>query len=727
MTALGAAAHADAQITSTGPLTNVLITSDLNCAVNHTGDTSGEFFGGTACGTFVAVGGVLYGPASVPAGGAATPLTPWTPVNQTAVTGSGTNLDPFTVVTTVNGVDPTSLVPVVQVVETDTYVVGQEAYRTDVVVHNLTGSSVTPVIYHAGDCFLQDSDSGFGRTYSNGAVACVAAAFDPNTGQVTGPGSRVEQFLPLTSGSEYLEDGFDQVWAALGTQQPLPNTCRCGTTPDSNGNFPDYIDNGEAISWNPTVAANGSVTESSLQSFSPTGVVPLTTSKTADSSTASAGGADGYTITITNTGSAAVTLDTITDTLPAGFTYTAGSSTGATTADPGASGQTLTWTLSGVSVAAGGNTTLHFGVTVSCTAGGYTNSAGGTAENDAVVPVSNTAPVTVSGTCGGTAPDTTSLNAGPAATQYSDPATLSATLTDTTTSGLLANVPVSFTFNSVSYPTTTNGSGVASVTVPQVLLAPNTYPFTVAYAGDSTHAASNGGNNVVVSKEDCTLSYTGALAVPTGSVTNLSAQFGEFDATHGDWSSKSVDFLITDFASNAVADPSAVTNGSGVASTTQALPAGVYTVLVRFAGDGNYNSCHSGGNDVIGVAAANALVTGGGFVLASGGHINFGFNAASTDGILSGQLQLRQGRFNFHGYSVTSLSVSGRTATWTGTGRVGTTFGYSYVISVADNRNGAAHGGTADTLSIQIKNSSGTVVYSASGSVKGGNITVHQI
>lgn len=39
-------------ITSSGPLTRVEITTDLNCAVDHTGDAEPEFYGDTACGTW---------------------------------------------------------------------------------------------------------------------------------------------------------------------------------------------------------------------------------------------------------------------------------------------------------------------------------------------------------------------------------------------------------------------------------------------------------------------------------------------------------------------------------------------------------------------------------------------------------------------------------------------------------------------------------------------------
>src|SRR4051812_17993447 len=45
-----------------GPLTHIVISPDLNCAVNHVADSVGEFFNDTACGTFLVVNGTLYGP-----------------------------------------------------------------------------------------------------------------------------------------------------------------------------------------------------------------------------------------------------------------------------------------------------------------------------------------------------------------------------------------------------------------------------------------------------------------------------------------------------------------------------------------------------------------------------------------------------------------------------------------------------------------------------------------
>ncbi|MEP6973485.1 MAG: hypothetical protein ABI869_04995 [Actinomycetota bacterium] len=271
-----------------------------------------------------------------------------------------------------------------RITETDSYVTGEEAYRTDVTVTNTNEVQVTAVLYRAGDCFLQNSDRGFGSSDpTTGSVSCVAGVLD-DTGNFV-PGSRIEQWFPLSPGSHYLEDGFDNVWAAIGTQLPFTDSCsQCS----------NYIDNGAGLSWGLTIPAGGSATRSHLTVFSPLGNVPLSTTKTADSVTTSAGGADGYTVTIHNPNTVAVSLNSITDTLPAGFSYTGGSTTGATTADPSISSQDLSWS-GPISVPASGDASIHFNVTVASGPGDYFNNAGGTAEGFTVAPTGDTAKITV--------------------------------------------------------------------------------------------------------------------------------------------------------------------------------------------------------------------------------------------------------------------------------------------------------------------------------------------
>lgn len=270
-------------ITSAGPLTHVGATTTLNCSVNHAADLDGEFFGDTACGTFIAVGGKVYGPPDVPAGGSVTGdpnFVAFVPVSQSGVTGAGTAANPFRIVTVVDAGSTG-----VRITQTDSCVVGHESYRSDVAVANTSGAAVAPIVYRAGDCYFQNSDDGYGAVDApTGAVACVGVA------PAGGPGTRIEQWMPLTPGSRYIEAYYSTVWAAIATRTPFPNTCECGT----------LTDNGGGLSWSLSLAAGASATVSHLTSFSPAGNRPLTTAKTADAASVPAGGTTGYTITVTN-------------------------------------------------------------------------------------------------------------------------------------------------------------------------------------------------------------------------------------------------------------------------------------------------------------------------------------------------------------------------------------------------------------------------------------------
>jgi hypothetical protein len=243
-----------------GPLTQVSVGNDLSCQVKHTGDTSLEFFPSSStpgdCGTFLVVGGTLFTPDFSNHDSSATSSlgthTAFTPGSQTAKTGAGTSSNPFKVVTTASAGGTG-----VSITQTDSYVQGQESYRTDVTITNGGGGPQTIVLYRAGDCFLQNSDSGFGFTGATNSVGCSANA--NNT-----PAGRIEEFFPITGGNQFLEDTYSNVWAAIGTQNPFPNLCvQCAS----------QVDNGAGISWSVTVNPGQSVTFSHYTTFSPTGRV----------------------------------------------------------------------------------------------------------------------------------------------------------------------------------------------------------------------------------------------------------------------------------------------------------------------------------------------------------------------------------------------------------------------------------------------------------------------
>jgi uncharacterized repeat protein (TIGR01451 family) len=390
---------ANQAISSTGPLTNIWISNTLGCQVAYQGDSLYEwYYPGSQetqanCGTRLSVpngGGIVFGPASNYEKDQA-----WTPVSQSGVTGTGTSDDPYKIVTVVKAVDsngPTNLG--IQLTQTDTYVVGEASYRTDVRIDNTSGSAFDGVLYRLGDCYLQGSDSGYGiHDTTSGAVGCRASQ---------DAGARVEEWVPITSGSHFYESGFYNV---VGWPTGATNANTRGT------NFPDTSDdntaqdNGTGISWSVHLNDGGHATFSELSAFSPTGNVPLSTSKTADQDTAAPGTQDGYTITVHNSNTSDVTLNDVTDNLPNGFSYVSGSSTNASThaviADPSVdAGSNLTWN-GPFTVPAGGDFSLHFNADVSNTTGNYNNQAGADAAGGySVAPTGPTAQVQVAETEG---------------------------------------------------------------------------------------------------------------------------------------------------------------------------------------------------------------------------------------------------------------------------------------------------------------------------------------
>ena len=208
-------------IHSAGPLSDIYIGNDLGCQVRSGGFSSTEFFPNAAgpgdCGTFLFlnsdnVSGGLFGPDFANhAGGTHTtfnfrarkcrsrpPAARRLPgrAQRRARTRSRTTVT----LTSADGKYPRRL----QLTEVDSYVVGNDFYRTDVTVTNI--GTVTPdnggELYHAGDCHLRGSDTGFGAFEPN-QVSPNTAACTPNV--LGNPPSALEEFVPITAG-----DGWEQ-------------------------------------------------------------------------------------------------------------------------------------------------------------------------------------------------------------------------------------------------------------------------------------------------------------------------------------------------------------------------------------------------------------------------------------------------------------------------------------------------------------------------------------
>jgi uncharacterized repeat protein (TIGR01451 family) len=363
---------------SAGPLRAINIGEDLGCQVAHSGDASLEFFPPQQalgdCGTFLRAGPVLYAPDfyahGITATGALGTYAPFVPAGQSAVSGSGTLADPYRVVTDVDA-------GTLHLRQTDSYVVGQETYRTDVAVTNNAPGTAVFSLYRAGDCYLGDDDFGFAlRTDATKMVACAKS---PNNT----PPQRLLQWDPVTPPDHSQEAFYIDLWSILGGHQDLADTCVCSSRHD----------NAAGLEWNLTLGPGASRTVSHVTTFSPAGVQPVTMGKTADTSRVLPGAQDGYTISVSNSNNFAVTLNNVVDTLPSGFAYVPGTTTGAISTDPAINGQQLVF--AGFTVPALGSASLHFAVTTSSVDGTYFNSASADAGSVSVVPADNTAPIIV--------------------------------------------------------------------------------------------------------------------------------------------------------------------------------------------------------------------------------------------------------------------------------------------------------------------------------------------
>ena len=325
------------------------------------------------------------------------------------------------------------------------------------------------------------------------------------------------------------------------------------------------------------------------------------------------------------------------------------------------------------------------------------------------------------------AKSTSTTYTGGASVQYSDSVALSGTLLDTSGAPIgIAGKQLDFTLGTQSASASpTDASGQASTSLIVTQTPGSVTTVATAFAGDGTYSASNDSDPFVINKEDCTLAYTGDTLVNASIMTNLSAQFGELDATHGDWTNKTITFTVTDSAS-VVQTFTAVTNAAGVASVPVALGPNVYGVGVSFAGDGFYLPCASAADTLVTVGAASEKITGGGWISQGVGHTNFGFNVISDVTGLHGQLQVRvrNGKDRFHSTSILTLVSSGNSGTWTGTGRWDGVDGYTFTVAVVDN---GTSGKKGDTISIVIKSPTNVTVFTTSGpqALKGGNIVVH--
>jgi len=116
------------------------------------------------------------------------------------------------------------------------------------------------------------------------------------------------------------------------------------------------------------------------------------------------------------------------------------------------------------------------------------------------------------------------------------------------------------------------------------------------------------------------------------------------------------------------------------------------------------------------------FLTGGGWIGSNGAKDNFGVAGGMKNGGLWGHLEYHDHSSNgpsVHGTGVTAYTITGTTSRHIeGTAEINGQSGFTYKVDVADN--GEPGAGT-DTFAIALSNG-----YSASGTLSGGNLTLHK-
>ncbi|MCU1448853.1 MAG: thrombospondin, partial [Acidimicrobiales bacterium] len=175
-------------------------------------------------------------------------------------------------------------------------------------------------------------------------------------------------------------------------------TIRVSTTPTSS-------QIGTPVVLNPGAAATGSRAVDGLPQSATSNAVStenvsganLAITKTAAPLVVQAGGTVTYTITLTNSGNLAGAVTSVVDHLPAGFSYSSGSTTGTLGAgEPSVSGQDVTWS-GAFSVPASASRTLVFDTSASATPGNASNTVDVSGSNFTSTSTGSTATVHVNG------------------------------------------------------------------------------------------------------------------------------------------------------------------------------------------------------------------------------------------------------------------------------------------------------------------------------------------
>jgi len=351
---------------------------------------------------------------------------------------------------------------------------------------------------------------------------------------------------------------------------------------------------------------------------------------------------------------------------------------------------------------------------------------------------------------------TTLVYSGDASEQYSDAATVTATLTDSLSGNGLGSKTITFTIGSQSNTAPTDGSGVATTSITLTQPA-GSYTVESVFAEDDLYLASSDSDPFTINKETVTITYTGDTMVWTAGPTissapvRLSASLTqESDGYPGDLTLAKVRFVLVPVGGGAsITVPNVVVNSLGEALTTVNVPVGNWFITVTIETANQYWTQSEAGMGTLTVdsGAGSRMVTGGGWIpdaQSANGKGNFGFTVnyqkkanpkgnfmylfRGTDGY---NYLIKSNSWQDGGLSFTSTNTAFFTGRCTiqkinrATGLVEASWGnYRFTVEIKDDGQRTPK---ADTFALKVWDpTSGTIWKQIGPSILGGgNIVVH--
>ncbi len=183
---------------------------------------------------------------------------------------------------------------------------------------------------------------------------------------------------------------------------------------------------------------------------------------------------------------------------------------------------------------------------------------------------------------------TTLVYTGVTSADYSDPAAVSAVLTDTATGAAIAGKSIDITIGSQSTDpdpvTDASGTASSSITIDQ---PSSVRALSVAFAGDGTYLSSSLERTFTILKEQLSFAYTGSTLIGLGTTPTLSATATQAaDGSPGDLSKAGAVFtLAPTLTGTPFTYPAAVSATGAVSTSATGLPVDVWSVTIGVADD----------------------------------------------------------------------------------------------------------------------------------------------